>query len=679
MNKTRSALALLLTVLLILALPAGALAADYPAATGMPADDLTGKTVILHTNDVHGAIDGYALAAHLRDELVSRGAEVLLVDAGDYTQGGPDVNTSKGADAIALMNAAGYDVATLGNHEFDYNPEVMARNVAAAEYSVVCANVLRDGELLTAPNWTYASPSGLKIGFFGLTTPETQTKAMPTVTKGLEFLSGEALYDCARAQVRTLRDGGADLVIALTHLGVTAESAPDRSLDLVAAVPGIDLVIDAHSHTVMTAGEDGAPIQSTGTKFANIGAVVIDNAAKTIEDRFLIPTEGLDADPAVAALAAEVHAKVDALYGEVIGVSLVELEGDRKYNRTQETNHGNLICDAQLWYLRRDPGSVSVDDDHLIAVMNGGTIRDWIHVGPVTRKMVYTVLPYGNTLCVVYATGAQLLEALEAATFCTPAQIGGFPHVVGVEWTLDTTKPYDQGAQYPDSTYCAPASIRRVSIQSVNGKPFSLTDTYAVAASDFLAVGGDTYHVFSTLEHMDTGVLLDSIVADYIQEELGGVIDERYAAPRGTLRMITVENSACVPAKQILRCAGGARDVEAYSINGETYCKLRDVAMLLSDTPVRFSVDYDAETDAVVLTSGAPYTPVGGELSTETDRSAALAVSRQSLTADGESLSLCAYNLAGNNFYRLRDLGAALGFDVDEIPDANTAVITVAA
>lgn len=679
MNKTRSALALLLTILLILALPAVAMAAEYPAVTGMPADDLTGKTVILHTNDVHGAIDGYAVVAALRTELQRRGAEVLLVDAGDYTQGGPDVNTSKGADAIALMNAAGYDVAALGNHEFDYNPEVMARNVAAAEFTVVCANVLRDGALLTAPNWMYTAPSGLKIGFFGITTPETQTKAMPTVTKGMDFLTGEALYDCAREQVRALRDGGADLVIALTHLGVSDESAPDRSLDLVAAVPGIDLLIDGHSHTVMTAGEDGAPIQSTGTKFANIGAVVIDNASKSIVDRFLIPTEGLDADPAVDAVAAEVHAKVDNLYGEVIGESLVELEGDRKYNRTQETNHGNLIADAQLWYLRREPGSVAVDDDHLIAVMNGGTIRDWIHVGPVTRKMVYTVLPYGNTLCVVYATGAQLLEALEAATFCTPTQIGGFPHVVGLEWTLDTTKPYDRGAQYPGSTYDAPASIRRVSIRSVNGKPFSLTDTYAIAASDFLAVGGDTYHVFSALEHMDTGVLLDSIVADYIQEALGGVIDERYAAPRGGLKMITVENSVCVPSPQILRCAGATVSVEAYNINGENYCKLRDVAMLLSETPVSFEVRYDPETDAVTLTTGAAYTPVGGELSTGTDRSADLAVSRQSLSADGKELNLCAYNLAGNNFYRLRDLGDALGFTVEYNPDLNAAVISVAA
>ena len=633
----------------------------------------------MHTNDVHGAIDGYAVVARLRDTISSRGAEVLLVDAGDYVQGGPDVNFDKGADAIALMNAAGYDLAALGNHEFDYSPEILERNLAASEFRVVCANVLRSGETLTAANWTYASPSGLKLGFFGLTTPETQTKAMPTVTKGLDFLAGDALYDCARAQVSALRGGGADLVIALTHLGVSSESAPSRSEDLCAAVPEIDFVIDGHSHTVMTAGERGEPIQSTGTKFAYIGAVVIDNATKTIEDHFLIPTEGLESDPAVHSVAAAVHAEVDALYSEVIGESLVELEGDRAYNRTQETNHGRLITDALKWYLLRTPDAISVDADHLIAIMNGGTIRDYIHVGPVTRKIVYTVLPYGNTLCVVYATGAQLLEALEAATFCTPTQIGGFPHTLGIEWTLDTTKPYDQGEQYPDSTYYAPASIRRVSIQSVNGKPFSLTDTYAVAASDFLAVGGDTYAVFNTLEHVDTGILLDSIVADYIQQELGGVIDARYAEPRGSMKTVTIENSDCEPVKQILRCAGGSRDVEAYSINGETYCKLRDVAMLLSDTPVGFSVDYDPETDAVVLKSGGAYVPVGGELSTETDRSAALAVSRQSLVADGAKLNLCAYNLAGNNFYRLQDLGAALGFNVDDVPDTGVALITVAA
>ena len=153
----------------------------------------------------------------------------------------------------------------------------------------------------------------------------------------------------------------------------------------------------------------------------------------------------------------------------------------------------------------------------MVSLINGGAIRDSIHVGPITRGDMNTIHPFANTLCVVYCTGAQLLEALEASTFCTPNPVGGYPHCTGLQWTLDTTKPYDGGELYPASTYHAPNSIRRVSIQSVNGLPFSEADTYAVVTSDFCATGGDTYSVFAGLESFDTGVALDDMVTEYIR------------------------------------------------------------------------------------------------------------------------------------------------------------------
>ena len=208
MNHTKRLAAFLLALALLLALPAGALAADFPAETGALPLDLKGKTVILHTNDVHGAIEGYAAVAYLRQHLPERGADVLLVDAGDFSQGEPSVNLHSGADAIALMNAAGYDVATLGNHEFDYGQAQLAENLAAADFPIVCANLLRDGAPVCRTRWMYESPEGLKIGFFGVDTPESMTKANPVLMHGLTFLAGEDLAQCAREQTAALRAEG---------------------------------------------------------------------------------------------------------------------------------------------------------------------------------------------------------------------------------------------------------------------------------------------------------------------------------------------------------------------------------------------------------------------------------------------------------------------------------------
>ena len=555
MKRTARLLAALLALVLLLGLLPAA-AAEYPAEIGSL--DLTknwkGKTVILHTNDIHGAVSGYAVAAHLRLRLEHQGADVLLVDAGDFSQGDPTVSSDKGASAIRLMNAAGYDLAIPGNHEFDYGIGQLEALAAAADFPLICASIFReDGSTLFQPSWTYTGPSGLTVGFFGLETPECQTKASPDLVQGLTFLSGQELYDCAQARTDALRAEGADLVIALTHLGVHGESEPSRSQDIYAAVSGIDLILDGHSHTLMSAGEAGEPIQSTGTKAAYIGAVIIDNKTRTIEDRFLVSMENAEQDPVVSGIAAEIRAAVDAAFAEVIGVSEAELEGDRAFNRTGETNHGNFSSDAMYAYMLARPESLRTDTDHLISLINGGAIREAIHAGPLTRGDLNTVHPFGNTLCLVYCTGAQLLEALEASTFRTPEQVGGFPHCTGLQWTLDTTRPYDKGEFYPASTYRAPVSIRRVSIQSVNGLPFSETETYAVVTSDFCATGGDTYFVFAGLESVDTGVLLDEVMADYIRIGLGGVIGEAYAAPRGDLTILTEENSRCFPsARRIL-------------------------------------------------------------------------------------------------------------------------------
>ena len=521
------------------------------------ATDYTGKTIILHTNDVHGAIDGYAYIPTLRAWFYDHGAEdVMVVDAGDFSQGTAYVNTSKGLSAIEMMNAAGYDLVTLGNHEFDFGYAQLMENLSKAEFDTICANVFV-GEAtepilypyLVAhffPGEEYVEENVyLKIAFIGLETPETATKMHPGLNKDISFTTFGALYECAQAYVDAAKEEGADLVIALAHLGVDKESALNgyRSVDLLANVNGIDFVIDAHSHTVMTEGEGGLPIQSTGTKFANIGVIVIDNETKTIEDNFLVSTAGLEKDEAVAAKAQEIIDEVDAKYGAVFATTEAELNGAKAPgNRTEETNLGDLITDAMVWSVVKEGGIEQVEPNQIVGITNGGGIRATIPVGDVTMNDINTVLPFGNTVAVVYVTGEELLEALEASSFFAPEPVGGYPQTSGIKWTLDTTKEYDKGDVYTldgkESSYFAPASIQRVTIESINGEAFDPAATYAVVTNNFCAAGGDTYNVFfraySEGAGFDTGIPMDEAVMAYVTEVLNGVISaEAYGVPQG--------------------------------------------------------------------------------------------------------------------------------------------------
>ena len=540
----RKFLSVLLAMAMVLSLTVTGFAIEDTATTREPEvmteeATMAGKTVILHTNDVHGAVEGYAYIAQLKADYEAKGAEVILVDAGDFSQGTTYVSSTKGADAVTMMNAAGYDVVTLGNHEFDYGYAQLKENMSKAKFKVVCADVFNeDGTPIFDASYTYTTKSGVKVGFFGMETPETQTKANPALIKGLTFATGDAFTKAAADQVAALKD--ADIVICLAHLGVDAESAPYRSTDLYAAVKGIDFIVDGHSHTVMTKGEKGEPIQSTGTAFANIGVIVIDDASKKIESNFLYEIkEDTAKDATVATAAKTIVDRVDKEYGVVFAKSEVTLNGAKapNGNRDSETNNGDLITDAMLWKVMQNKEGLTVDADHVVAITNGGGIRAAIKPGDVTKKDINTVLPFGNTVAVIYVTGAELLEALEASTYSLP--VGGFPQVAGINFTLSTAVAYDANAEtYPASTYYGPKSINRVVINSINGKEFKADDTYAVVTNNFVAGGGDTYYAFAAASaQFDTGIPLDEAVMEYVTTELKGVIGAQYAAPQGRILM----------------------------------------------------------------------------------------------------------------------------------------------
>ena len=547
----RKVLALLLSVVMTLTLLVSSAWADEPKP-------LDGKTVILHTNDVHGSIELYAKVAAMKDDYEAQGAQVILADAGDYSQGTVYVSVNKGKDAVTMMNAAGYDVATIGNHEFDYGYAQLKSNLDSAVFKVVCANVLQDGSPVFDA-YTMINKGGVQVAFVGLETPEAQTKANPALIQGLTFLAGDEMYAAVQTQVDAARTDGADIVIVLTHLGVDSSSEPNTSYDLYEKVNGIDFIIDGHSHTVMIKGPEGEPIQSTGTALNNIGVITIDNATKKIESNELIPiwhTEEVDgkkvtvydytkSDATVANSAKAIIDPIDADYDQKFAESAVDLNGAKAPgNRTEETNLGDLITDAMMWAIKtKAPG---VDMNNAVAITNGGGIRAAIAKGDITKKDVNTVLPFGNTLAVVYVKGSELLEALEVSTYCTPKSLGGFPQFAGMEVELNTACEYDANdTTYPGSTYFGPKSINRITIKTVNGKAFDKDATYAVITNNFLAAGGDTYYAFAAAQtQFDTGLPLDEILMEYITVELNGVVTDKYAAPQGRL---TIVNDPPVP------------------------------------------------------------------------------------------------------------------------------------
>ena len=534
----------LLSLLLAFAMVISLAACEKKPVMGKDAT-ATEPVVIVHTNDVHGAIQGYAKVAALADKYEAEGAYVLVLDAGDFSQGDPAVNVSEGATAIEMMNMAGYDAVALGNHEFDYGFETLKKNMESAQFPVLAANVKYNGELAFDDAAVFTTPGGTKIGVFGLDTPETATKAHPGKIQGVTFASGEEMYQIAQDMATMLReDEGCNYVICLGHLGIDDETAAtgNRSIDLLNKVTGIDVFIDGHSHSTEeeivektnTDRKVGDTIlTSTGTKLENIGVVTIKDSTITTT---CLSTEDMGAaDDAIAARAAAIIAEIEADYGTVFAKTEVTLNGEKDPgNRTQETNLGDLITDALVWGAEQQGETVDA------AITNGGGIRATIEAGDITKKDVNTVLPFGNTLSIIKITGTELLEVLEASTFCTPEAIGGFPQVSGIEFTVDTTKGYDQGDEYPGTTYFAPKTINRVTIKTVGGKDFDPAATYTIATNDFMASGGDTYYRFvNATANYDLGIPMDEVVMDYITTVLNGTVAaDKYGEPAGRIHVL---------------------------------------------------------------------------------------------------------------------------------------------
>ncbi len=559
-----------------------------PETTAAPVKE---DVVILYTNDVHTYIDGpisYDVIAALKTELEGQygAGNVILADAGDAIQGTAYGSMDKGMTIVSLMNAAGYDVATLGNHEFDYGMEGAMAVIEAAEYTYVSSNFYHEeagvaGESVLPAHYLAETPGGLTVAIIGITTPESFTKSTPAYFQdemgnyiygiaGGE--DGSALYASVQAAIDAVQ---ADVVIALGHLGDDPASQPWTSEELIANVSGLNAFIDGHSHSTVEGKEiadkagSAVVLTQTGEYFGNIGMMVIDGETGAITTDLISASEiletvkdengevVLDEDgeevtevvgyefssdlytgPAwlsnadVAAIKDAWMTEIDTQLGAKIGETALTLDNydadGNRLVRSQETNTGDFCADA-LYYLFDDMG-LDVD----VAIMNGGGVRNKAITGELTYKTAKSIHTFGNVACLQTITGQQLLDALEwGARGAGSEEVGGFLQVAGITYKIDTEWPASIQADEKGVWIGGPTGGYRVHDVQVYNKetgeyePLDLEANYNLAGYNYtLRDLGDGFNMFSGAVNVLDYVMEDYMVlANYIQGFENGVVD----------------------------------------------------------------------------------------------------------------------------------------------------------
>lgn len=523
---------------------------------------LTKDVVVLFTSDVHCGIDqgwGYAGVANMRNSLQADN-HVVLVDDGDAIQGETIGTLTKGSAIIELMNAVGYDIAIPGNHEFDYGMENFLELTKQANFPYISANFTCRDKLVFAP-YVIKEFDGVKIAFVGMTTPNTITSSTPVYFQDDEgnfiygFMqdeTGEKLYAAVQSAVDAAIAEGADYVIAMAHLGNEATCAPYTYADVIANTTGIDAFLDGHSHDtdqVVMQNKDGedVPRSGCGTKMGGIGYARISAADGSIQTGLYTWTNdvsvpallGIEND--ITTAVAEATETLDEKLNEVVAKSDVELtindpeavdENGQPIRiiRNAETNLGDLCADAY-----RDQGDADV------AFVNGGGIRVSIPAGDITLGDILQVHPFGNALCVVEATGQQILDALEWGARNVPGENGGFLQVSGLTYEIHT---YIESSCTADENglFTGVDGEYRVKNVKVAGEDLDLTKTYTVASHNYmLKDGGDGFTMFQGCNLLQDEIKLDNqVLIDYITGTLEGVVGEQYAEPYGEGRIVGV-------------------------------------------------------------------------------------------------------------------------------------------
>jgi 5'-nucleotidase/UDP-sugar diphosphatase len=480
-------LSLVLVVLLILS--------SFSFAFGQDAE--TVKITIIHTNDTHSRLEGsdsvigFAKIATLIKEAKEANPNTLVLDAGDTLHGMPIVNISKGENAIKVLEAAGYNYMTLGNHDFNYGQERLLELKDMSKVGMLSANIVdENGDYLFTP-YAIEEVGGVKVGIFGLSTPDTVIVTHPKNVEGLTFKDP---IEVSKEMVKELEDK-ADVIIALAHLGLD-ESSTITSKALAQGVEGIDLIIDGHSHTILEAGqlENDTLIVQTKNYGENLGYVDIEvlNGEVTGISARLLPvadTSDVVPDPDLAAYIESINPKNDPAFQVVVASTDVYLDGVRENVRTKETNLGNLSADAARTATGAD-----------VAFVNGGGIREDVPVGDITKGKIAAIFPFGNLIVVKKITGQDLKAMLEWSVSDYPAAKGAFLQVSGLEFSFDPAKEVGS----------------KVVEVKVGGEPLDLTKEYTVAVNDFMADGGDGYEMLADYKVEALYGTYEEIVIDYL-------------------------------------------------------------------------------------------------------------------------------------------------------------------
>ena len=463
------------------------------------------ELIIFHTNDMHSRIQdtddggqsiGLAALAAAVKTVKAKNPATLWFDAGDTFHGMPIITISRGESMVPLMNAAGYDAMTAGNHDFNYGSAQLERLAKQLKFPILDANVVRksNGKRLFKP-YKIFKLNGIKVGVFGLSTPETAFKTNPKNVTEVEFLNP---VEVSKEMIKVLRPK-CDVVIAVMHMGVDA-SSEYTSERIACETDGIDLIVDGHSHTTLTEGirvKDTLIVQ-TGYYEHFLGKATIE-----VEDHKIISkkSELLDADAIKAinpvpdkqilATLKDVNAKAEKLLNEVVAQSDKELSSERLLVRRNESELGNLTADAFRWAAKSD-----------IAIINGGGLRANLPKGEVRKRDIMAIFPFGNTLRVVEVKGSAIRAMLEHSVEYYPASFGGFLDVSGMTFSYDPTQPGGS----------------RIKEIFIGGQPIDEGKTYTIALADFQTAGGDDYTMFKGAKIIGELGTFEEIFADYLNQ-----------------------------------------------------------------------------------------------------------------------------------------------------------------
>lgn len=460
---------------------------------------------IFHTNDIHGGVDeniGFAKFKHfinLANEY-TRAEGYLVLDAGDIFHGTPFATVELGESVAQVLKVVGYDTMSPGNHDFNYGQDRLVELGKVADVELLAANVKTIEGKLRYGDCFVKEIGGMSVGLFGLTTPETVTKTNPENVVGLTFGTEEEIVAEAKLMVQVLQERGVDVIIGLMHMGIDTDSRI-KSTTIASQVDDIDLIIDGHSHSELNQYEivNGTILTSTGEHFKNVGVVTIQYDLMADEIIKLVPhqismkqLEKCEEDTEVKSVIDRIKNNQKSILEEVIGTTAIKLEGGRSSVLNGHTNLGHLLTAAMLNETQAD-----------ISLINGGTIRDSIDVGMITKGDVLKVLPFSNHIVTVEMTGKQLIEILNKGLVIGS---GRFLHFAG----LLVEAKLVQEAGCPD----------RYEVLSVqfNQQPLELTQTYVVAMNDFMVAGGDDYQMSQSSNLLNSFGTLDEALISYVKE-----------------------------------------------------------------------------------------------------------------------------------------------------------------